>query len=100
MVKLHLFHRFDSDNQKNDQEQRLMLDISLKFGILCPLTTFFAIEKHLNNDEITMPSQQQQIPIQICAQHFRNTKLNYAQCQTISVSRCQTILFITFCFII
>ncbi len=53
-----------------------MLDISLKFGILCPLTTFVGIEKHLNNDEITMPSQQQQIPIQICAQYFRNTKLN------------------------
>jgi len=43
-----------------------MLDILLKSGILFSLTTFIGIKKHLNNDEITISSQQQQqqIPIQ------------------------------------
>ncbi len=41
----------------NEEEQKLMLDLSLKFGILCPLTTFVRIERHLNDENMTITNQ-------------------------------------------
>ncbi len=41
----------------NEEEQKLMLDLSLKFGIFCPLTTFVGIERHLNDENMTITNQ-------------------------------------------
>lgn len=61
----------NSDYQNNIEEQRFMLDIALKFGLLCSLITFVEIERHLNH-----VNPQRQVPIPICNEHLRNNKVN------------------------
>ena len=69
--------RFDlQDDKENDQRKQQIIDLSLKYTILSPYTSFVAIEKRLKGDNSNMILREVPIEISTDDKHlFRGTQL-------------------------